>query len=124
LIPKYKTVLKLLFTLLIVLTVTVQLNNSFFLHIHQQNDGTFTWHSHYFGQSQESAESTANTHQHSALEQLFYFISTVLDTFVIAAVIALLLYLLKQLACLLDAKFISSCEFLLQTNPRSPPHSL
>ena len=124
-IDKYRIVqnMKTMIAVIMVLfVILIQFNNSFFLHEHKLSDGTVVFHSHFALSGNKDTEgSAAASHTHSAIQQLFYFLASILDQFLIIALFILSIQLKKLF------KFVTTSPIPFQENiipqyiPRSPP---
>ncbi|MCK5077075.1 MAG: hypothetical protein KAR38_11900 [Calditrichia bacterium] len=123
-IEKYKVnknLLNFFAVCLVVLTLLTQLNNSFFLHTHKLNNGNIVYHSHFFLQNNNDEGNTNAKHEHTSIENLFYFLLSVLNEFLLFAAFALIFQLFKQFRILSNKIISSQNNILTKYIPRSPP---
>ena len=117
----YKNLLNVFAASLIFLTISIQINNSFFLHAHRSNNGNVVYHSHFSWQNNKDTGNTNAKHEHTAMEQLFYFLLSVLNEFLLFAAFALIFQLFKQFRILSNKIISSQNNIIAKYIPRSPP---
>jgi len=123
-IEKYKiskNLLNIFTACLIFLTISIQINNSFFLHAHKLNNGNLVYHSHFFWENNKDTGNNNTKHKHTAIEQLFYFLLSVLNEFLLFAAFVLILQLFKQFRILSNKIISSQNNIITKYLPRSPP---
>ena len=123
-IEKYKVnknLLNFFAVCLVLLTISIQLNNSFFLHAHKLNNGNIVYHSHFFWQNNKDTGNTNAKHEHTSIENLFYFLLSVLNEFLLFAAFALIFQLFKQFRILSNKIISSQNNIIAKYIPRSPP---
>jgi hypothetical protein len=98
----------------------IMLNNSFFMHYHQLDDGRYVIHAHPFNKTAEEGQKSSG-HTHSCKELVFInFVNSLLVLLILFAGFILLQPIIS--GKLISIKFISYLEIYLKiVKPRPPP---